>query len=138
MSLPQQCHVQQPLLLLVGAHTGISARLPTLGEDPLDVRAQTGRGVLRAEHVHLGRQCAVRCSPATQLPGEDGLFGHCCHLGAADEAFYHLSSMLAGRVLRLVPELLEWFGRAYEIWGSRVLYGLVEQSKCWRILADLE
>ena len=122
----------------MGAHARLPTGLSALDLFPVGLLPQAGHGDDRSEYVHLDRVGAICGSPSPELPRHDADAEVGVHCRAGDEAVDYLTRHLAGWVLRTIPLVSQRAGRSHPIRRSRILYGLVEQSERWHVLAHLE
>ena len=116
LCIPKKHQTFEPVLLLVGTHAGLPARLPALPQIPVELLSEKVWRDGWTVNRNMVSHCAVCGARPEEQPGRAGQLQPAHHIGAPDEAQYHQLGHLAGRLLCAVPEFSECSGRAFAIW----------------------
>ena len=138
MPIPSKYYSRQFDILLVGTNTCLSTSISANQKDSLGFCCKARGWGIRIECLRVDSQCSICHSSLTEFSGSAGdsqcfRYPRTSH-EIIDDQFGYLASWLFCLV-SIVPECIGW---SYEIWRSRILHGLVEQSECRSLLADLE
>lgn len=138
VSISSEHHFGQPLIFLVGSNPGLPASIPSNQEHQMGLHRQTNGRSLRSKRIYVDCQRAIRSARPPKLPRRNRLPQSHLHPRKTHEALHNQPSNLASRLFRALPIIPQCPSRSDEVRRQRILYRLVEQPQCGRILANLE